>query len=246
MPRRELLIMCMTHMRAGICTAGFSMDHHDQSGLAWVRPVKSFGSVLLGDMTDADHRIVQVADVVEMELTRHSPEPPFVEDWDADFVHHRPLLKRRLEGQRWAEFLAAHVDRRPFDVLGEPTRSLCLIRPERVYATFSEDPHTRTLQARMGFELEGQSVTTPSGRPDLAVTDMAWRAMGRAWLRDRPVRDGENSQCLTMDELLARRGCDALYVSIGRSRPYGGHMWPIVVGVYPIPPCSVAIDYSNP
>ena len=54
MAEREMLIMAMTRMRSGICTAGYVNRMHRASVLQWVRPVKAFDSVLLGDMTYAD------------------------------------------------------------------------------------------------------------------------------------------------------------------------------------------------
>ena len=102
MPPKEVLIMAMTRMRTGICTAGFMADDQAASGLTWVRPVKDHGSLLVGDMADATGRIVQVGEVVELALVRAQPLPIHSEDWVTDFIRHRPRVVRRLEGERWA------------------------------------------------------------------------------------------------------------------------------------------------
>ena len=74
MPPKEVLIMAMTRMRSGICTAGFITADDPPGALVWVRPVKEYGSLLLGDMTDAAGRVVQVGDVVELALRRPRPD----------------------------------------------------------------------------------------------------------------------------------------------------------------------------
>ena len=66
MPRTEVLILAMTKMLSGICTAGFVNDRDPVTGLRWVRPVREFGTLLPGDMTDADGHLVQCCDVVEL------------------------------------------------------------------------------------------------------------------------------------------------------------------------------------
>ena len=50
MPRTEVLVLAMTKMRAGICTAGVTRDADPVTGLRWVRPVREFGTLLPGDI----------------------------------------------------------------------------------------------------------------------------------------------------------------------------------------------------
>jgi hypothetical protein len=83
---QEVLIMAMTKMLSGICTAGFTHEADPVTGLRWVRPVREFGTVLPGDMTDADGRLVECGDVVELDLLAPRPHPPHVEDWTIGFV----------------------------------------------------------------------------------------------------------------------------------------------------------------
>jgi hypothetical protein len=53
MPLQEVLILAMTRMRSGICTAGFTHEPDPVTGLRWVRPVRDFDTVQPGDMTAA-------------------------------------------------------------------------------------------------------------------------------------------------------------------------------------------------
>ena len=108
---QEVLILAMSKMLSGICTAGFTREADPVTGLRWVRPVKEFDTVLPGDLTTPDGRLVQGGDVVELDLVGPRPQPPHVEDWLVDFVHHRPRLLRQLEGERRARFLARYLDR---------------------------------------------------------------------------------------------------------------------------------------
>jgi hypothetical protein len=231
MPRREVLILAMTKMRAGICTAGLTRTPHPITGLTWVRPVRDFGTLLRGDMTDAEGRLAQCGDVVELHLVEPRPDPPHVEDWVTDFVRHRPRLLRHLEGERRARFLARHLDRAPEEVLIQHTRSLCLIRPARVWARFSLDAYSGKYEPRMGFELAGEAnhpqATAPRG---VHVTDLQWRAQGRAWLGGRG-----GHMTLDHEALLERLQAEALYLAVGLSRSWQGAYWPLVVGVHTVP-----------
>ena len=132
MPRQEVLIVAMTRLLSGICTARVTREPDPVTGLRWVRPVREFGTVLPGDMADADGRPAQCCDVVELHLLAPRPDPPHVEDWATDFVRHRPRLLRRLEGEKRARFFAKYLDRAPEDVLVHQTRSLCLVQPKQV------------------------------------------------------------------------------------------------------------------
>ena len=116
MPTSEVLILAMTKMLSGICTAGMTREADPVTGLRWVRPIREFGTLLPGDMTDASGRLIECCDVVEMELFAPRPDPPHTEDWLVDFVHHRPHPVRRLEGEKRQRFFARYLDRAPQDV----------------------------------------------------------------------------------------------------------------------------------
>jgi hypothetical protein len=241
MPAQEVLIMAMTRMLSGVCTAGFTREPHPVSHLCWVRPVKAHGSLLLGDLTGADGRVIQPDDVVELDLQRPRPEPPHSEDWITDFIYHRPRLLRRLEGERRARFLAEHLDQAPAEVLGRrPTRSLCLVRPKRLWARFELDPYSLKYQARMGFTLAGARHPQASAARGVPVTDVKWRALGRSWL-------GRSGGELLLDEgaLRERLGAEEIYLALGLSRGYEGKIWLLVIGVHVVPDYQAAVDYDH-
>lgn len=241
MPPQETLIMAMTRMLSGVCTAGFTRQRDPLSHLRWVRPVKEHDSLLLGDLTAADGRVIELGDVVELHLQMHRPDPPHSEDWITDFIFHRPRLLRRLEGERRARFLAEHLDRAPEDVLGQnPTRSLCLIRPDRLWARFTRDAYSLKYQARIGFTLTGTCHLQANAPRGIPVSDIKWRALGRSWLGDRGGELG-----LDDDALRERLQAEAIYLALGLSRGYQGKTWLLVIGVHVVPDYQAEIHYDN-
>jgi hypothetical protein len=242
MSKEEVLILAMTTMRSGICTAGFTSEPDPASRLRWVRPVKEHGNLTLNDMTDAAGRVVQCSDVVELELQKARPQPPHTEDVLADWIYHRPRLLRRLEGEHRARFLAAHTDRSPADVMIHPTRSLCLVRPEEVWATFSLDPGSEKYEARLGFRLPGVTHQRANSTHGIPVTDIRWRTLGRTWLNA-----GEDPAELALDhqQLLDRLRATDIYLALGLSRGFQGETWLLVIGVHVVPDYEVTIDYKS-
>ena len=232
--------MAVTRMLSGVCTAGFSSRPHPCSKLAWVRPVKEFGSLLLGDLKDSTNRVLQCGDVVELDLVRQRPDPPHSEDWITDFIYSRPRLLRRLEGAKRARFLANHLDQAPLDVLGpKPTRSLCLVRPDRWWANLTLDPYSNKYQARIGFSLQGARHETANSARGIPVTDLKWRALGRNWIGDR---GGE----LAVDaaELQERLGATDVYLALGLGRSHEGKAWLLVIGVHTVPDYEADVEQT--
>lgn len=244
---REILILAMTRMKSGICTAGIVVEQHPESVHAWVRPVKEFGSLLLGDMTTDDGQVVRVNDVVRLNLLHPRPDPVHAEDWVTDFIKQSPRIIRRLEGEKRAEFFASHIDRNPAQVLVEHSRSLCLIQPADFWCDFFWDRYSGKYRARIGYHLDarfGMETSAPTG---LTVTDLAWRALGREWLNAAPDAGKVVQRMhLSGNEILARLGAKTLYLSIGLSRLYSGGYPALIVGVHPLPDYSVEINYANP
>jgi len=237
----EMLVMAMTRMLSGVCTAGFTCERDPVSHLCWLRPVKEFDTLLLGDLTDDQGRVIQMDDVVALHTRKHRPEPPHVEDWVTDFIYHRPRVLRRLEGERRADFLAQHLDQSPQDVLSpRPTRSLCLIRPDKVWARFELDTYSGKYQARMGFTLVGTSHRRANAPRGVPVTDLKWRALGRRWLAERG-----GTLRLSEDALRQWPGAEQIYLSLGLSRDYAGKPWLLIVGVHLVPDYSAEIDYNE-
>jgi hypothetical protein len=241
MAAQEILILAMTQMKGGVCTAGFSRQPDPTTHLCWVRPVKEFGTLLLSDLTDAGGRVLKCGDVAELNLREHRPDPPHAEDWITDFIYRRPRLLRRLEDERRARFLATHLDERPEEVLGaRPTRSLCLIRPDKVWAIFSLDPYSHKFEARMGFTLSGVRHARANSRKGVPVTDLKWRALGREWM-------GHEHSDLKLDgpALCKRLDAHDVFLSLGLSREYQGQLWLLVIGVHLVPDYQVDVDYSK-
>ncbi len=228
---QPVLILAMTEMLSGVCTAGFTLEPHPVTGLRWVRPVREFGTLLPGDLTDGAGRLIQCGDVVALNLLRPRPDPPHVEDWVTDFVNRRPRLLRRLEGEKRAAFFHQYLDPAPEDVLIQHTRSLGLIRPEQVWASFSLDGYSGKYEARMGFRLPGEANhSQAASRRGISVSDLAWRALGQRWL-------GEGGGRLVLDHgpLLERLGVESVYLAVGLGRKWQDRYWPIVVGVHTVP-----------
>jgi hypothetical protein len=233
----EILIMAMTHMRSGICTAGFINEPHPQSHLCWVRPVKEHGTLLPGDMTTADGVLIQMNDVVDLCLLEPRPAGNHVEDWVTDFSRRRPRILRRLTDEKRATFLADHCDLDPADVLLRRNRSLCLIRPDDLWASFALDSYSGKYEARLGFQLADLPIPEAESPRGLAVTDLKWRARGRQWL-------GDATQIhLSRADLCHRLAADEIYLSLGLSRLYQGRQWTLVIGVHPVPDYEVEIIY---
>jgi len=239
MPAQEVLTLAMTYMRSGICTAGFLQQPDKVTHLRWVRPVKEHDSLRLADMTDAGGRVAQVDDVLELDLKKPRLEAPHTEDWITDFIYHRPRLLRRLEGEHRAHFLATHLDRAPQDVITQQTRSLCLVKPDEVWARFSRDRQSGQYEARLGFRLGNvlhERANSPRGIP---VTDLRWRALGRTWLSQA----GE--LVLSGPELMGRLQATDIYLALGLSRGYQDEYWLLVIGVHVVPDYEMVVDYHD-
>src|SRR5690242_8283325 len=96
----EVVLLAVTKMLSGFCLGGISIATGE-----WVRPVKEHGTILQGDIRCADGAYLRPFDVVRLELTSHRPKPPHVEDWVCDFVHERPEVVGRLEGEKRLKFV---------------------------------------------------------------------------------------------------------------------------------------------
>ena len=197
MLHQEMLIMAMTRRQSGICTAGFINQTHPESGLCWVRPVKEYKALRLGDMTDGTGQICRLGDVVRLKLLEPRPEPPHPEDWLTDFIRQRPVIDRQLTGYRRSEFLQKYVDNNPAAVLNHHERSLCLVRPKEVWATFFLDNYSGKYEARMGFHLAGHSHASANSERGLPVTDLKWQTLGRQWCQQS--QQEQNREYLMFD-----------------------------------------------
>ncbi len=242
MPTEPILVMALSKMKGGICTAGFATASDPVTGLRWVRPVRDYDTLLPEDMCHSPGCLARCGDVLEMHLVRPRPDPPHVEDWEVDLTKHRPRLLRRLEGEKRAHFLAAHVDSAPEQVLAEASRTLCLVRPQEVWAVFRQEGDLGRFEARIGFRMPGAAADHQRCDSDrgVAATDVRWRALGRRWL-------GEQGGTLKLshEQLAERLGAGEVYLTVGLSRLYLGEYWPLVVGVHVVPDFEVDVDLDN-
>lgn len=235
MPRVQILITAMTHMKAGICTAGFTGFRAGEQP-CWVRPVLKQGDVQLALMTTAEGRVVEPGDVVELDCPVARPCPPHVEDWVTNYFKPRVKIVETLAADAFARFLLANVDAHPDEVLGShPTRSLCLLRPDEVCVTFALNRQTRYYEARLCFRQGEVWRPHPPGGKGWPVTDLRWRDFGQRRIEEH-VAAGvvEARAALTHAEVLAAWEADTVVVSIGLSREFNGNIWPLVIGVFPV------------
>lgn len=226
----EIILLAVTKMLAGFCLAGI----RPESG-AWVRPVRDFGVLQLGDISYADRAVLQPFDRADLALTKPRPQPPHTEDWLWDCLRVRPKRTGRLpEGERLV-FLRAHRDPSPAAILGaHPSRSLGLTEPANLEALFDLDPYSGKYEARLDLPDVSPGRTLP-------VTDLKWRALGRGLV-------GPQKPALRLFPADLRRqwGMEQIFVVLGLSRTHEGKIWPLVVGVHTIPDYAAAIDYRNP
>jgi hypothetical protein len=247
--KTALVMLAVTHMKTGICIAGVNPD----APANWVRPVREFGTILLGDITypappaasipAGQRRAMRPFDVAELGLGHARPAPPHIEDWTCDFAHQRPRLLGVLpEGQRAALLDAAS---HPAQTLWGGERSLGIVVAEQLSATFRHDRYTGKYDARLSF------AGLPPDATSAACTDLKWRALGRRLLANGVAGAGAGAPALRTltlagDELSAALGgATQVWLALGISRALDGRFWPLVIGVHTLPDYEVEIDYST-
>jgi hypothetical protein len=227
-------------MHGGVCIAGMTTEPDPVTALRWVRPIRKGGHVLLGDITTPGGAVLRPFDVAELQLLHPCPTPSHTEYWITDLVSHRPRLVRRLEGARRKQFLRKHQDTSPQEVLEKQQRSLCLIKSDWVKGTFRLDSYSGKFDARMAFGLGGRAYRGSVAKGGVSVTDLKWRALGRAWLpEDGGWTDFEDG------DLEARFGIRDIYLVAGLTRSYQGGFWIIIVGVHTVPDYQATVDCDN-
>lgn len=244
--RTVIAMLAVTAMKTGVCIAGVRQE----SPSTWVRPVREFGSVLLGDITypssgstpGAIRRVMRPFDLVELTLGHPRPDPPHVEDYTCDFSRSRPRLVGSVpEGDRAA--LLADAATTPGALWDKATRSLGTLAVERFTATFTADAYTGKYETRIAFPGMPAHVAT------VPCTDLKWRALGRSLLAAAAgVRDATaDATALTLPtERLnaALGGPREWWLALGTTRSFNGRPWPLIVGVHSLPDYEATVDYT--
>lgn len=242
-----LVMLAVTKMQTGVCIAGVRRD----DPAIWVRPVRDFGSILLGDVTyppipgaagAPSRRVMRPFDVVEFALGHARHEPPFVEDWTCDFAHRRPRLLATLPASERAALLDAAACP-PAALFTQERRSLGALAVEHLTAKFHLDTYSGKYEARLAF------AGLPASDADAPCTDLKWRALGRRLLQGHLAVHEEQGgvRALTLADAELRAalgGVERVWLALGLSRAYRGRSWPLVVGVHTLPDYEADIDYS--
>jgi hypothetical protein len=227
----DLVLLAVTRMLSGVCIGGAP-----PGGGPWVRPVKPFGCLQLGDIRFADGALMRAFDIVSLQLLKPQPEPPHVEDVLCDFVRPRPEWRGRLDEPEREAFLQSSVDPRPAEIWCRVPaqrvdgRSLTLFEPETLTAAFAYDSYSEKFECRLAWSGYDRSQGMP-------VTDLKWRALGREW-----VTRGPEHQQYDLPALRRRLGVERVFLAVGLSRNYQGQFWPIVVGVHTLPDYAATVD----
>jgi hypothetical protein len=241
--KTTLVILAVTAMRTGVCIAGVRQD----APSVWVRPVREFGTLTLGDITyptqAGERRVMRPFDIVEIFLDAHRPEPPFVEDWICDFSRHRPRLLGTLgEDERPALLQAASAS--PESIWSGHDSSLGVCVADALTATFSHDEYAGKYETRLSFGMQ------PTATSSLPCTDLKWRAFGQALLATEGASSADQqvrTLTLTNQELRQTLGGGerAIWLALGLTRELHGRRWPLIVGVHTIPDYEATLDYST-
>jgi hypothetical protein len=227
----EIVLLAVTRMLSGVCIGGVP-----RGGGPWIRPVKEFGSLQLGDIRYANGALMRPFDIVSLNLQKPRPAPPHVEDVLCDFVRPRPVWRGRLPKAGREALLQFCLDSHPAEVwcaagsAHPPPHSLALFEPRALTAAFAFDSYSEKYECRIGWA----GYDRPQGAP---VTDLKWRALGRQW-----VTEGPHHQQYDRDSLRRRLGFERLFLAIGLSRNYQGQYWPMVVGVHTLPDYEATVD----
>ena len=220
----RIVVLAVTKMLSGMCTAGISM-----STGKWVRPIKEFGVIRLGDITYRDRTVMQPFDIVDLSVSKPLPRPPHIEDWVCDFTRSRPIRVGNLEDR--LAFMEKYSEPESVSNILAPTRSLLLFEPKNPEAQFTMDHYSGKYEVRLKIP--------EMGSRSLPVTDIKWRALGRRIIG--------KDECLSLglDEIRVKLNIKRVFVALGLGRLYEGKHWPLVVGVHTWPDYESVIDYDD-
>ncbi|MBI2875315.1 MAG: hypothetical protein HYY20_00345 [Candidatus Tectomicrobia bacterium] len=236
---KDLVILAVTKMHGGVCTAGIDVDG------TWVRPVRSTARRVGECDTITDYCLLPIdffhggqshlvnGGVSRIWLTSPVPVRPHIEDWMLD-PQQKPRLLRKLSEAEQAEFFARHCDPDLSVLVPDAERSLGLFLPDAFTFSFSLNRSGTDIGVRAAFTIGGRSFS------NIGCTDLRLRALGRRLLE----RSAGIPRTLGQADF-ERRGKRSTYLALGLSRRYHGQHWLIVVGVHTLPELDVPIDYGR-
>jgi hypothetical protein len=213
-------------MLNGICVAG--VDRNDR----WVRPVRlpefDFSPHLL---SETGRVVVEPYNQIEFHVRRQLNNSPQSEDVEVD-LSHGPHLMGTLSDRELLTIMGRIDERHSVEEHGDnletwlvgANRSLVLTSVDDVLRAYRRELDDGRLQRRIFFRVGSREL-------DLSCPDLRWRSITRG------DRDEEARNHLV--------SADALYFTLGLTRLFQGHYWPMVVGVHPLPKmlCEVNYDY---
>jgi hypothetical protein len=204
-------------------------QHDKVTGLCWVRLTRERGPVQMADLTTPDHQALRPFDVVEINLLRHRPVPPLIENWVTDFGDH-PRVLRRLQGERRQRFLQKYCDPAPEQVLRSQQRSLCLIQARNLAGSFRREAESATVDARLRFRSAGRAYGGSYVKGGVSTTDLRWLEMGGRWL----PKDGGWIE-FDGSALETRLGIEEIYLVVSLRYIEPRRFEPVIIGVHSVP-----------
>jgi hypothetical protein len=224
---KDLFIVGVTRMRHGVCVGAIDMATSE-----WVRPVKAFGELQVGDLGPPGQAF-QMGDIVRFRFACHRPDPPHVEDWVWDPPRFPASVVRRPDEEERERLLESHCEADPSPVLESEERSMFLTRVDEIQASFGLSPYSGKLEARIA----APGLTDEAGFP---CVDLQWKALGRKLTERAGLPDTFSDQ-----ELRQRLGYSRIYLAVGKGRDFLGQNWPLIGAVWLVPDYQATIDYSD-
>jgi hypothetical protein len=229
--QESVRLLAVSRMEKGFCVAGVA-----EGRTRWVRPIRPKNPIDSHDLLDASGRHVRSLDLVSFELVRPRPQTPHVEDWHTNF-NRRPVIEQSPDDEQRLAVLERLREDALDVVLAKKSRSLVLIEPDALTATFEPPANGRNYSARISFSSDGVVYSGESATPGFPVTDLQFRRWGRRFGRRTELVDDQLKQALKAERI---------FLTIGLTRIYDGKHWPMVVGVHAWPDYECAIDFADP
>ncbi len=231
---KELVILAMTKMANGICTAGIEAKTGQ-----WVRPVRLDVSdpmehcIQLTDFISQGKPLIKPLAVSEFFLKEPKPAPPHIEDWIID-RRFKPKLIKEFSDKEKIDFLNAHSHQEDLNKIQAKECSLGLVKPDDFLIQFKPNKKGDDIAVRIDFTI-GKERCKEKPCPDIKL-----RALGRYMLQYLQ----KTSHYLTMEDFF-KKGYSNIFFTLGLTRLYQGENWLMVIGVHTVPEYKSQIDFSH-